>query len=696
MNKEPLALYLFRFVMGAALLFFIGMLYWSSQLIEQDLKSLHVELDKVRTDLTKVINERPITLEENGTVVPPKQKERPQINPNLPNLLKEDPFYQVTLPKLLGPGFKPLGTFHDDAISRPSNIHVFSEWAQVSDWRGLCMISVSRQQFGKFDTMSPFAAIKMEERKIPGTEESEYWIHLRDDLYWQPLKRSFFPDNIQLAPHFLKKHQITAHDFKFYIDAIMNPYNQLRGALALRTYFQDLKEFRVIDDLTFAVRWKTQLVKQDDGKMVPKIKYEAKSWTGGLQPLASFVYQYYSDGKKIIEDDSNPDTYRTSSVWGQSLTDHWAKNIITSCGPWVFDGMTDAQISFRRNNEFFMPLAALGERNEIRFKESPEGAWQDFKTNQIDTYNLQFDQVMEWQNFLKSTAYAKQAENGERAKRLDYIARRFSYVGWNQAKPYFKSKKVRQALTMAIDRQRIIQQNLNGYGLEIAGTFLPTILSETDPSIKPWPYDPLKAKRYLEEEGWYDRSGTGIIEKEIDGKLVPFRFYLTYYVKNPLTKSLCEYISTALREIGIECNLNGVDVADLSAKLDDKSFDALVLAWVFGTPPDNPRQIWHSSGAKERGSSNSIGFANAEADAIIEKLEYEYNPDKRRDLYYKFDAIIHEEQPYTFLFTPKLLLVYREYVQNVFIPADRQDLVPGADVPEPDSSIFWLRGAPKW
>jgi peptide/nickel transport system substrate-binding protein len=200
----------------------------------------------------------------------------------------------------------------------------------------------------------------------------------------------------------------------------------------------------------------------------------------------------------------------------------------------------------------------------------------------------------------------------------------------------------------------------------------------------------LQAKHLLEEEGWYDRSGNGVIEKEINGEIVPFVFKLTYYVKNPTTKSICEYISTALKDVGIKCLLNGVDIADLSASMDDKSFDAYYLGWVLGAPPEDIRQIWYSKGAKEKGSSNSIGFSNPEVDKLVEALEFEDNVEKRNQLYHRFDAIIHEEAPYTFLFTPKIAMLYRENVHNVFLPIDRQDLVPGADVAEPDSSIFWL------
>ena len=138
-------------------------------------------------------------------------------------------------------------------------------------------------------------------------------------------------------------------------------------------------------------------------------------------------------------------------------------------------------------------------------------------------------------------------------------------------------------------------------------------------------------------------------------------------------------------------HLKGVDIADLSQAIEGRSFDALFLAWALGTPPEEPRQLWHSEGAKQPGSSNYIGFANKEIDEIIEKLTFEDDPIKRKELYHRFHAIIHDEQPYTFLYAPKTAMLYREYLQNVFIPADRQDLIPGADIEEPISSIFWIK-----
>lgn len=709
MNKEPISLYIFRFILGLGLFAFMVMLYWSSALIETDIKGLRSDLSQLKNDvfglrsdvnrireqvLQSIVDEQHTLLNraEPKTTSPasPSLENRSHVDPSLPNLLQEDLFYAGILQtKLLPANFKPQGTLQSATIGKYEDLHPFSNWAEVTEWNGMCAVAVGKGMFGKYETLSPDMALKMEARKIEGTEAHEFWIHLRDNVYWQPLRTDFFPDNVVLAPQFLRKNKVTAHDFKFYFDAIMNPDVQQKGAAAIRTYLLGIKEVKVIDDYTLVVRWKEEMVKEADGKKVPKIKYIAKLMTGSLRPLACFVYKYFPDGKKIVEDDSDPNTYQTNSVWGQNFAQHWAKHVIISCGPWIFDGKTDRQIRFKRNPDYYFPYSVLVEGMEVNFKESPDSIWQDFKENKLDSYNIQPEQLIELENFMKSADYKKQVEQGAEIHQLDYLMRRYAYIGWNEARPFFKSAKVRQALTLGIDRQRIIKQNLNGMGIEVTSTFFPTS-KDYDRSIKPWPFDPQRARRLLEEEGWYDSTGSGIIDKMIDGERIQFRFNLTYYVKNPTTKAIVEFISTSLKELGIICIPNGVDIADLSAAIDDKNFDAITMFWGYGTPPEDPRQLWSSAGAKEKGSSNSIGFANKEVDAIIDKLDYEYDQKKRIELYHLFCRIIHEGQPYVFLYVPKATLLYREYLKNVFIPADRQDLVPGADIAEPDSSIYWL------
>lgn len=691
MRRDSLFFSLFRIAISFAILALLGLMYWSSLNVESEVLKINNNLDSLREQLTNLRHypTQSITSMQDSSKRS-DQSSRPHIDPNLPNLLQDDPFYEETLPHLLGPNFTPHGTLHSAVLTKPENLHPFDNISPVPTWVQQCNVSVARQKFGIYETLSPNMAIKLEERLDPQTGKTSFWVHLREGVFWQPIRPESLPNKISLAPHFLKKHPVTAEDFKFYWDAVMNPFIAEGGAVALRNYIGDIESIQVIDPLTFVVNWKHERVPTQDGKVIFKPKYASKLLTGGLQPLASFVYKYFADGTKIISDDTDPDTYRHNSVWAQNFSQHWAKNIIISCGPWIFEEMTDRQINFRRNPEHYFPLDVLVQQSSVEFKSTTDAMWQEFKANQLDTYNLSPTEFLELQAFLQSDTYAQQKKEGEEIKQVKYLMQAYFFIAWNQARPWFQSKKVRQALTMAIDRDRIIRDTLNGMGVQITSPF--SIESSSyDKSLLPWPYDPMRARRQLEEEGWYDSNGDGIIDKEIDGERISFSFQLSYHVNNLIGKAICEYVSTALRKIGIECHLIGLDTADWAGNLDNKNFDACYMGWSSGSPPEDPKQLWDSAGAREAGSSNIVGFVNAEADQIIAALQFESDPKKRQELYFRFDRIIHEEAPYTFIYNPKLLMLYRERLQNVFIPADRQDLVPGANVAQPDSSIFWLR-----
>lgn len=698
MNNEPISLYIFRFILGFGLFAFMGMLYWSSVLTEQDLKyiqgdlllikhdleSIKGDLSKIRSDIQKGTFE-PLSLR--SSVNHPHPASENAIASS--NLLIPDPFYTKTLPKMLGPDFKPHGIRKEAALGRPDNLHPFNNWYHIASWISLCSLSLAGENIGIYETLTPQLALSMELRDT-GDGKPEYWIKLRQNVFWQPLNPRHFSQDLNLAPSFLQKHQVTAHDVKFYFDAVMNPHVEEEQAVSSRNLFNDIEEVRVIDDFTIAVQWKTKKVIDAEGKEVHQLKYLSKSLTASLRPLPRFVYQYFSDGTKIISDDTDPNTYRTNPIWAQNFSHHWANNIIVSCGPWLFDGMTELEIRFKRNPDFYDPYAVLVEAYEVKFRDSLDAMWADFKRGNLDLYSMLPNQLGELDQFLLSAPYQRQAEQGNGISRVDYLSRIYTYIAWNEANPLFQSKKVRQALTMGIDRERIIRQNLNGQGIETTGTFFP-LSPSYDPTIKPYPFDLDRARQLLQEEGWFDTDGDGIIDKMIGGKRIPFRFTLTYFVKNPTSKSICDYVATTLKEIGIECTPNGVDIADLSAIFENKNFDALTMAWALGTPPEDPKTLWNSVGAKETGSSNMIGFSNHEVDEIIGQLEYEYDQKKRVELYHRFDKILYDEAPYVFLYTPKTTMVYRDYLQNVFIPADRQDLIPGANVGDPQPNIFWIK-----
>jgi peptide/nickel transport system substrate-binding protein len=681
MRSQPWYYTLFKILLGFGFLFFLAMMYWSSLRLEEDIKQVKKEIIKLE-DLIKKLELKKVTIQE--PLYSKKSKASSVGKEELTNLLSKDLFYSDILPnQLLPKDFTPQGTLYLDIIGKPNSLHPFINMMPFSSFIDRCNVSIATMQFGKYETLSPEFAYKMEERSLEDGS-IEYWLYLRDDIYWQPLNIDHFPKGMKLDAWFLEKHQVTADDVKFYFDAIMNPFVSEPGAVSLRSYFSDIEYIEVVNDTTLRVKWKQELI---DGKF--RIKYSSKDLTGSLKPLASFVYKHFANGKKIIEDDSDSSTYRQNSVWAEQFATHFAKNIIVSCGPWIFDGMDDQKIKFKRNEDYFDPYQALVEAIEVNFKDTPENIWQDFQAGLIDYYSLDSSKLLDYQDFLQSNEYKWQKSKGLAIHDLSYIDRAYAYIGWNHKTPYFAAKKVRQAMTYAIDIDRLILQNLNNMGVSITGTFAMDSPA-FDPTLQRYPFDPEMAKKFLEEEGWIDRDGDGIRDKEINGEVVPFRFSLKYYVKNQMAKKNAESIRSMLLNIGVDLRPEGLDVADLIKSFDDKEFEAIYFGWALGTPPEDPKQLWHSKGADEKGSSNAVGFSNKEADLIIEKLVYENDQTQRQKLYHQFSKILLDEQPYTFLFSPKVTLVYRDYVKNVFIPTDLKGILPGVNVTQPDLRVIWL------
>ena len=94
---------------------------------------------------------------------------------------------------------------------------------------------------------------------------------------------------------------------------------------------------------------------------------------------------------------------------------------------------------------------------------------------------------------------------------LDSPTMGFFYIGWNEkegrggAPTAFADPRVRRALTMLTDRDAIVRDIMRGYATVISGPFS-TLLPQSDPSVKPWPYDPDGAMKLLAEAGFH-RAG---------------------------------------------------------------------------------------------------------------------------------------------------------------------------------------------
>lgn len=234
---------------------------------------------------------------------------------------------------------------------------------------------------------------------------------------------------------------------------------------------------------------------------------------------------------------------------------------------------------------------------------------------------------------------------------VKYAWRGFSYFAYNCNREFFKDKRVRQALTYAIDREamlkRIFGEEYVGKGLILSGPYPP---GEGDPDIKPRPYDPDKAKELLKEAGFRDSDGDGILDK--DGR--PFEVSLKTYVKDESDRRICTLYQDQLLKIGIRLKNDQIDFMEKSKwvkeVVEERNFDIVYDTWTFAPDTDIVEDLFSSS-AMRAGGNNFVSYSNPVVDRILLVNKTTPDPEVRRKNNYELHRIIHEDSPYTFLFS---------------------------------------------
>ena len=245
--------------------------------------------------------------------------------------------------------------------------------------------------------------------------------------------------------------------------------------------------------------------------------------------------------------------------------------------------------------------------------------------------------------------YTKQTDTEffkENFQKFQYPTFVYTYMGFNLKHPWFKDKRVRQAIAHAIDKNEIVDVILFGLGSPATGPYVPNTWPY-NPDVKKYAYAPDKAKQLLKQAGWEDTDKDGIVDK--DGK--PFEFTILTNMGNSLRKNTATIIQWKLKKIGIKVNIRILEwSAFINEFIDKRRFEAIILGWSIGIDPDQ-YDIWHSSKTREK-EFNFVSYSNPEVDALLEKGRSTFDIEKRKKAYYQIQEILAEELPYIFLYVP--------------------------------------------
>jgi len=402
-------------------------------------------------------------------------------------------------------------------------------------------------------------------------------------------------------------HIVDANDVRFTYEAIMNPRN-LSPRIA---DYEPVRRVEVIDPLTVRIVYK-RLYSPALG-----------TWAMGILPEHLLNDEALRDEAMRVGKDPEKFSMRQSSFNRHPI----------GCGPFVFrDWKSDQYIILDRFDDYWE-----GPPNYKRYiyRIIPDLLTQEmeFYAGTVDSYGVRPHQVQRLKNDPKYQGFSG-------------LSFGYTYIGYNMRREPFNDRRVRRALSMVIDVEKILKYVLHGQGERITGPFV----KQTDyynHDLKPVPYDPEGALKLLEEVGWR-RNREGWLEK--DGKR--FQFTLITNSGNDLRKAILTVAQDGWKQIGIDVRTDLLEWAVfIQERVDKADFDALILGWGMGIEPDL-YQIWHSSQTNPY-QLNFVGFRNSQADDLIIKIRQEYDHERQVAYCRQLHEIIAREQPYTFLYVGK-------------------------------------------
>ena len=237
-------------------------------------------------------------------------------------------------------------------------------------------------------------------------------------------------------------------------------------------------------------------------------------------------------------------------------------------------------------------------------------------------------------------------EFNRRINKYRYLSHSYTYIGYNLKDPLLGDRRVRQALSYAINKKEIIKSVLLGQGEACTGPFLKGTPFYNE-EAEGYGYDPVKAAKLLREAGWSDVEGKGVLKK---GDF-EFRIKIVTNQGNQIREDVATVIQSQWARFGIKAD---IQVMAWSAFLDQfinkKNFQVVILGWTIPSDPDI-YNVWHSDSLRE-GGLNFISYSDPEVDRLIEEGREEFNPEKRKAIYTELHKRIARDAPYTFLFFP--------------------------------------------
>ena len=394
------------------------------------------------------------------------------------------------------------------------------------------------------------------------------------------------------------KVKLTSKDVIFTYEQIINPsvFN------SIKSNFNEVQSVKALDDLTVEIIYKKPYFKA------------LEIWMVGLLPY------------HILKDEKN------------LMTSSFNKNPIGTGSYKIKEFKTAQDIELIANPDYFGGKPKI-DKILYKFLPDPNTSFLYLKQKKLDIGGLTPMQASRQidDNFKNNFEMLSRPSFG------------FSYLGFNLENPKFKDIKVRQALSLAINRQELVDILFFGYAKVCNGPFMPGSFAYND-SVKETKQNLEKAKQLLKEAGYDEKN--------------PLSFELITNTGNDIRVNTAQILQYQLAKVGVELKIRVMEwQAFLNTVVHPRKFETVLLGWSLALMPD-AYPLWHSSSSK-LGGFNLVGYKNEKVDELIEKGSVTINKDELSTIYKDIFKIVAEDLPYLFLYIPDSITAINKKIENI-------------------------------
>ena len=231
-----------------------------------------------------------------------------------------------------------------------------------------------------------------------------------------------------------------------------------------------------------------------------------------------------------------------------------------------------------------------------------------------------------------------------------------NYVTFDVSKPPFDDVKVRQAFSMAFDRQKFIDVVDNGVGIPASGLY-PPALPGFNPNLQGLPYDPQQARQLLAQSKYGGAQGLPPIVFTAEG------------IGNTASPDVAALAQMWEQNLGVKITIENLEPDKYSDLLYSGQHGQLFSGgWCADYPdPENFADVLFHTGAQQ----NIGNYSNPALDAILDQARTEQDVSKRIQLYQQAEQIIVQDAPALFISHNISYMLVKPYVKGfVLTPID--------------------------